>query len=286
MLQRRYSPMEYDGQRMPIESFHDLWRTPGFKYEYGHGRVNISVQRSAAPIMVTRPSTIKESVSGTGSSLSRAVVGSAHNASVEELERLWIDAFVRTPDFYGYSVEDIQKEGAETLALLYGGESPDLHPCSVIATWEDDLVGMLLVNKNRPRPVIEALGVRPDFQRRGVGKAMAEAAAERLRGNGEHVLCSGYLLANDKSAAWHEEVGFLEIPDWLTTQHRLRCAEHNLERGLVRDAVGTKRYVEMLRSDVNRMSQDREEDPSAHCPFRWIRSDGERIDDYLAEHAE
>jgi hypothetical protein len=34
------------------------------------------------------------------------------------------------------------------------------------------------------------------------------------------------------------------------------------------------------------MSQDREEAPSAHCPFRWIRSDGERIDDYLAEHAE
>ena len=50
MLQRRYSPMEYDGQRMPIESFDDLWRTPGFKYEYGHGRVNISVQRSAAGI--------------------------------------------------------------------------------------------------------------------------------------------------------------------------------------------------------------------------------------------
>ena len=90
MLQRRHSPMEYDGQRMPIESFHGLWRTPGFKYEYGHGRVNISVQRSAAPIVVSKPSTIKESVSGASSSLSRTVVGSARNASAEELKRLWI----------------------------------------------------------------------------------------------------------------------------------------------------------------------------------------------------
>jgi hypothetical protein len=41
------SPLELDGEPMPIESFHNLYHVPGFKYEYADGRADISVQRSA-----------------------------------------------------------------------------------------------------------------------------------------------------------------------------------------------------------------------------------------------
>lgn len=230
---------------------------------------------------------ILESVSDGPSSLPKNVVlESASNASVEELLKLWLDVFVRTPDYYGYGVEDIRKEASETLNTLYHGESPDLHYASVIARWEEHLVGMLLINHGRARPLIEALGVRQDVRHRGVGGAMAKEVATSLREEGEHVLCSGYLLANATSAAWHEAVGFVEIPDWLTTRHRFSCAQHNLRQGLVRDVHGMKRYVDALRREVEQISQDREEDSLAHSPFRWIRSDGDRIDGYLSDHIE
>ena len=282
MVQTQCSPLEYDGQRMPIDCFHELWRTPGFKYEYGDGKAEISIQEAAAPIMLARPSMIAEGVSET-SAPEDIDVQSAGAAFVQELKDLWLNAFIRTPDYYGYSVEDMEKQASKTLNPLYQGESPDLHPASVAAWWKENLVGMLLINESRPRPVIEALGVRPDVQHRGVGSAMAKQAASRLLEEGEHVLCSGYLLANAVSASWHEDAGFIEIPDWLTTNHRFRCAQHNLEMGLVRDVGGMKRYVDMLRTELENMREDQDEDPDAHCPFRWIKSDGDRIDDFLSD---
>lgn len=283
MVQTQCSPLEYDGQRMPIDCFHELWHTPGFKYEYGDGKVQISIQEAAAPIMVARPSMITEAVSETSAPEDVDFQG-AGKASVNELKGLWLDSFVRTPDYHGYRVEDMEKQASKTLNPLYRDESPDLHPASVVALWNGNPVGMLLINKIRPRPVIDALGVRPDMQHRGVGSAMAKQAASSLHEMGEHVLCSGHLLANAQSAAWHEATGFIEIPDWLTTNHRFRCAQHNLEMGLVRDIGGMKRYVDMLRTELEDMRADQDEDPDAHCPFLWTRSDGDRIDDFLSQH--
>lgn len=287
MLQTPGSPLEYDGQRMPVDRFRNLWHTPGFKYEYSHGRANISVQRAAAPTVAATPSMIVDAVSDISSSLPDDVgLQSAGNASVEKLSALWLDVFVRTPDYYGHSVEDIRKEASETLDNLYHGESPDLHSASVIARCRGHLVGMLLVSETRTRPIIETLGVRPDVQRRGVGKAMAGEVAQNLQRSSEDVICSGYFLANAGSAGWHEATGFIEIPDWLTTQHRLRCARHNLNRGLVRDVFSVKRYVKSLEAKVEQMYQDRDNDPSAHSPMRWVKSDGDRIDTYLSDRLE
>lgn len=287
MLQNQCSPLKYDGKRMPIESFHNLWRTPGFKYEYSHGRAEISVQQSAAPIVAERPSVILDVVAKAAPSLpDGVVVESAERSSVEELSELWYDTFAQTPDFYGYGVKDIQQEAKETLSPLFEGEDRDLHPSSVVARRRGKLIGMLLVNRDKTRPLIEALGVEPYFQHRGVGKAMVREVAKRVREGEERLLCSGYLLANDKSAGWHHAVGFEEIPGWLTTTHRLRCAEHNLKQGLIRDVSGMKRYVEMLRAEVKRMGKEMEEDRSAHSPFRWLNSDGKRIDEYLSENTE
>lgn len=285
MTQARCSPLEYDGQRMHIDCFDDLWRTPGFKYEYANGKADISIQESAAPVVCARPSMIAGAV--TDSSAPEDIdLQMAEAASLRELKALWLDAFIRTPDYYGYGVEDLERSALKTLNPLFEGESPDLHSASVIAEWKEEPVGMLLINESRPRPLIEAIGVRPDVQYRGVGSAMVERTALRLQEGGENVLCSGYLLANAKSASWHAAVGFVEIPDWLTTQHRFHCAQHNLRQGLVRDVSGMKQYVDMLRTKVENMRQDRDEDRDAHCPFKWIRSDGNRIDEYLVDHVD
>lgn len=124
-----------------------------------------------------------------------------------------------------------------------------------------------------------------------MGSGIAEAAAasiarrvaERLqeRTDEEGTLCSGYLFANRQSAAWHESLRFLEIPDWLRCQHRFRCLEHNVKRMHCPDLFAAKRRANALREQVGRMEEEREKDRSANAPFRWVESDDEWIDAYL-----
>jgi hypothetical protein len=73
------------------------------------------------------------------------------------------------------------------------------------------------VNQDKSRPLIDVLCVRRDLRRKGLAEALANGVAHRLEetagGGADPVLCSGYLLANRQSAAWHASDGFIELPD-------------------------------------------------------------------------
>ncbi|WP_181149440.1 GNAT family N-acetyltransferase [Salinibacter sp. 10B] len=161
------------------------------------------------------------------------------------------------------------------------------------------------MNQAKTRPLIDFLCVRRHLRRRGVARALVHRGARRLKeeagANHRVTLCSGYLLANRESAAWHEAVGFVELPDWLVLTHRYRRLQHNLRRGLVRDVFGAKHRAESLQATLGEMKEERRSDPLAYSPSRWLdpkeeptdeeertgeegTSLGSRIDGHLESH--
>lgn len=275
---------------MPIEVFRDLYHVHGFKYEYAAGRADISVQPSAHAVVASPARRILEH---TEPSVPDDVeVKSAAGMPVDALESLWVNAFARTPDYHGWAVEDIREDARETLGTLKAGA---LHPASLAARREGDLVAVLLVNEKKTRPLIDVLCVRGNLRRRGLAEALAHRVALQLKEGGEpgtdSVLCSGYLLANRGSAAWHESAGFIELPDWLVMTHRYRCLRHNLQRGLVEDPFWAKHQTERLQADLNGMREKRRDDPMAYSPSRWLvpkeeGTGGDRIESCLEGYSE
>lgn len=301
MFRSGCSPLDLDGEPMPIEAFRDLYHVPGFKYEYVNGRADISVQRSANATVAAPTGRIVERID---SSLPDDVeVESAAGAPVGDLESLWVNAFARTPDYYGWAIEDIRDDARKSLDRLIGEEA--LHPASLVAHWRGDLAAALLVNRAKTRPLIDVLCVRRDLRRRGVAGALVHRVARHLKeeagADARMTLCSGYLLANRQSAAWHEAVGFVELPDWLVLTHRYRRLQHNLRRGLMRDVFGAKDRAESLQATLGEMKEERRSDPLAYSPSRWLDpkeespdkgeptdedgiSPGSRIDGYLESY--
>jgi hypothetical protein len=174
-----------------------------------------------------------------------------------------------------------------------------------VAHWRGDLAAALLVNRAKTRPLIDVLCVSRDLRRRGVAGALVHRVARRLKeeagADARMTLCSGYLLANRQSAAWHEAVGFVELPDWLVLTHRYRRLQHNLRRGLMRDVFGAKDRAESLQATLGEMKEERRSDPLAYSPSRWLdpeeeppdeeeptdeerTSPGSRIDGYLESY--
>ena len=59
-------------------------------------------------------------------------------------------------------------------------------------------------------PYIELIRVLPEYQRRGVGKALLKFAEEFLRGRGHTALYSSSQADEAEPQAWHRRVGFEE----------------------------------------------------------------------------
>lgn len=274
------NPLRYDGEPMPAEAFRDLRHVPGYKYEYFDGKASISVQLSACPTVASTPTRLLDHLDEHHLG-NKFAVGPASKASVADVETLWGQAFLQTPDYYGFSLEDIQDDARDTLNDLYNDTPSALHPASAVVRRNGTLLGALLITTKKARPCIEILFLRRNERRRSLASAMLRRAAGHLNEEDSNVLCSGFLLANAGSAAWHHSVGFAELPDWLSQNHRYRCLQHNVQRGLVRDLFSARRHARALREQVESMREERRDDPTAHVPFRWLKTDGERIDNAL-----
>jgi aminoglycoside 6'-N-acetyltransferase I len=62
-----------------------------------------------------------------------------------------------------------------------------------------------------PAAYVEGLWVEPEHRRRGVARAMLEAAEQWARARGLGYIGSDALIDNDLSHAWHKAAGFAEI---------------------------------------------------------------------------
>lgn len=106
----------------------------------------------------------------------------------------------------------------ETETLGYF-ENASATPVVFVAEAEGRVVGFLELDyrkyapgcRSSPVPFIEGWYVEPALQRRGIGRALMDAAAAHAAGEGHEELGSDALLENADGIAAHRALGFEEI---------------------------------------------------------------------------
>ena len=78
---------------------------------------------------------------------------------------------------------------------------------------EGELVGVILSGHDGRRAFIYHLAVAENFQRRGIGSALLQAALEALRAEGIHKAALVVMARNHKGNAFWEKSGFSPRPD-------------------------------------------------------------------------
>ena len=78
---------------------------------------------------------------------------------------------------------------------------------------EGELVGVILSGHDGRRAFIYHLAVAENFQRRGIGSALLQAALEALRAEGIHKAALVVMARNQKGNAFWEKSGFSPRPD-------------------------------------------------------------------------
>lgn len=119
----------------------------------------------------------------------------------EAVYRLWIS----TPGM-GLNTVDDSRDGI----ARYLRRNPGL---SFVAMDGKELAGVILCGHDGRRGIIHHTAVRPELRRRGIGKALADAAAEALRREG---IAKAWLVVfrkNEAGNAFWEELGFAERTD-------------------------------------------------------------------------
>jgi aminoglycoside 6'-N-acetyltransferase I len=76
--------------------------------------------------------------------------------------------------------------------------------------------------RSSPVPFIEGWYVEPAFQRRGIGRALVEAAEERARVMGYQEMASDAELDNSGSIAAHRALGYEEVERAVSFRRPLR----------------------------------------------------------------
>ncbi len=98
-------------------------------------------------------------------------------------------------------------------------ENPPSAPIIFVAEAEGRLVGFLELDYRKyapgcsssPVPFIEGWYVEPALQRRGIGRALVEAAEARARAAGHHEMASDAEVDNADGIAAHVRLGYEEV---------------------------------------------------------------------------
>jgi len=103
-------------------------------------------------------------------------------------------------------------------------------PIVFVAEADGRLVGFLELDyrkyapgcRSSPVPFIEGWYVEPALQRRGIGRALVEAAEARARAMGHHEIASDTELQNADSIAAHRALGYAEVEQVACFRRSLR----------------------------------------------------------------
>ncbi len=99
------------------------------------------------------------------------------------------------------------------------GELADIRETVFVAEAEGALIGFIEIGVRSyaeggpltPSPYVEGIWVEPEQRRRGVARAMLQAAERWATNKGFTYLGSDALLDNELSHAWHKGAGFAEV---------------------------------------------------------------------------
>lgn len=126
-----------------------------------------------------------------------------------------INAIYNQEVLHGVATWDVQPWSAERRAAWYAERGPGTP--ALVAVVDDGaggaVVGFGYLSEYRPKPgyrfsLEDTLYVRPDWQRRGVGRMLLAALVERARGQGVHALLAWIEAENAASIELHRAFGF------------------------------------------------------------------------------
>lgn len=210
---------------MTWDEFERLPRRPGWKHEYWGGKAYIQPRPSVAIVrapVVLRPISIPD-----GFRLRPATLG-----DVPRLIHAFFDAFRDSIDYWDYPLPKIRANASHSIATCFAGRRGAFHSasCLALAPTGRTIAGAALIVESGERPNLDLLFVRPRWQRRGLAVALVQSAMNALHETGETQIDGGYNVANDASAAAHQRLGFVELPDLRRAQDEAYCARHELRR--------------------------------------------------------
>ena len=99
----------------------------------------------------------------------------------------------------------------EELVNLPGDYTPP-DGCLLIAFWQEQVTGCVALRKFEDRICeMKRLYVKPQFQGKGIGKALTEAIIEKARKIGYFRMCLDTILSMDRARTLYLSLGFKEI---------------------------------------------------------------------------
>ena len=211
--------------RMTAEEFDLLPRRPGWKHEYWDGHAHVGPSHSVIRMALSlSPRAVP----------CRHPIRSVTAANAPGLADAFYEAFVDTTEYCDWEADQVRRSAAESIQSHFDGRRGRPHPASRLACEPGQgpitVLGAVLVVETNRGPELDLLFVRPGWQRRGLGTALASAVVNELLRADATWLTSTCHVANEPSVRWHHRFGFVEEPDLYLTRCRLRCARHELAR--------------------------------------------------------
>jgi hypothetical protein len=255
---------------IPIEQFHQIPKSPLYKWEYWNGEARLSARpKSYHCLLDLKSGPVADSVIVHRNEILR--IRPLNELDWDQLPEVFSAAFSHIVPFCG--MEDLVAMEAARCCLdrtRIGGEGPLVEQaCFVAANQNDEPCGAALITLTRDidltsldrlhwetppdralerglgRPHLTWVFVPPLLSRHGVGSAMLGHAVNALVKLSYHELGSTFWLGNESSALWHWMNGF-RLVSWVGSPRAMDChlnkdhggAEDNSQRKDAADSHG------------------------------------------------
>jgi ribosomal protein S18 acetylase RimI-like enzyme len=170
----------------------------------------------------------------------------------EQMIATFFAAFEDSVEFCDWSLDDILAHARKNITNYFQGVRGKPHPVSRIALEQNSqqIIGLALFVENKEqRVVLDLLLVKPSYQRMGIATQMVTSAINSLYAEGIENLWSGYHICNDQSCAWHQKLGFKEIPEYFYCRLKAAWYRDQIWR---QEKLGEMEQLEQLRAEKDR----------------------------------
>ena len=192
--------------KMPFAEFEKIERLLGWKTEYWDGYARFTPRAM-----------------GVDTCLNFAAVSSPPNQATSKFTLItptpnhtqqmldsYIAAFINSVEFCGWPINSIFDEAQRDISLYFAGKRGKPLSASVIVldSKTNQLIGTALITDKKKNACLELLYVRPEYQRKGVGKQMLHHSIRQLMQQGYTQITSRYHICNHHSRQLYHKLGF------------------------------------------------------------------------------